>query len=249
MAAPTRERSSPSTMRFCTCGGYRITVDALVGDGRCYGNAVPYNPRLGTSFVAHHRGPERAAGIEWATTNIDAESNRYDHAPSAGKRFLAVLSRLVSLLLVLAFLAGSECFSKASPDWSVVGNIPVGSRARVVFQDNPTVSRKTRRVKGNLRASDAMSLTLEASPSRSMAIGRESIVKVFVRRPLHRRIPGWIALAASAIAVQSFVNWVEDSGTQGVVGSHLLFTATTTVSFFWGSRWGKVYQRPKGDGP
>lgn len=181
--------------------------------------------------------------------NIPTESKRYDHAPSAAKRFFAVLSRLVSVSLVLAFLAGSECFSKASPDWSAVRDIRVGSRVRVVLQDNPGVSRKTRSAKGILRASDATSLTLEASPSLSMVIGRESIVKVFARRPLHRRIPGWIALAASAIAAQSFVHWVEDSGTQGVVASHLLFTATTTVAFFWGSRWGKVYQRPKGDGP
>lgn len=181
--------------------------------------------------------------------NIPTESKRYDHAPSAAKRFFAVLSRLVSVSLVLAFLAGSECFSKASPDWSAVRDIRVGSRVRVVLQDNPGVSRKTRSAKGILRASDATSLTLEASPSLSMVIGLESIVKVFARRPLHRRIPGWIALAASAIAAQSFVHWVEDSGTQGVVASHLLFTATTTVAFFWGSRWGKVYQRPKGDGP
>ena len=210
---------------------------------------MPDDPRLAAALTSHRQAPRRAAGVECAAMNIDFQSKRRDHAPSAGKRFLAVLSRLVSLSLVLAFLAGSECFSKASPDWSVIGNIPVGSRVRVAFQDNPTVSRKTRRVKGNLRVSDEASLTLEVSRSRSMVIGRESIVKVFVRRPLYRRIPGWIALAASAIAVQSFVNWVEDSGTQGLVGSHLLFTATITGSFFWGSRWGKVYQRPKGDGP
>ena len=174
-----------------------------------------------------------------------ARSNRRNDSPDVKKAFVAVLSRLVSLVLVFVWLAGAESFSKVNTDWSLVQDIPVGSRVLVVLQDGATGPKNKRKRKGNLSMSDSTSITLRLSPVQSKTFGRESVVKVFVRRPLSRRTPGWIALAGSGIAAQILVNVVGDSGVLGAVMAHALITGSISVSFFRGFRWRNVYSVPR----
>ena len=176
-----------------------------------------------------------------------ARSNRRNDLPDGKKSFVAVLSRLVSVVLVFVWLAGAESFSKVNSDWSLVQDIPIGSRVLVVLQDNASTGPKTRRIKGDLSVSRSMSITLQLSPVQSKTIGRESVVKVFVRRPLERRIPGWIALAVSGITAQVFVGIVGDSGVLGAVMAHALITGPISVSFFRVFRWRNVYKVPRNE--
>lgn len=168
----------------------------------------------------------------------------HNDVPAAKKRLVAVLSRLVPLVLVFVCLAGSEGFSKVNSDWSLVRNIPLGSRVLVVIQDNPSVSKKTTKMKGHLSESDSTSITLQLSPIQSKEIEKDSVIKVFVRRPLVKRIPGWIALTISGIATQLFINYVGDTGALGGVMAHALITGSMSVAFFRGSRWKNVYGLP-----
>ena len=175
---------------------------------------------------------------------IRARPRWHNDVPAAKKRLVAVLSRLAPLVLVFVCLAGSEGFSKVNSDWSLVLDIPLGSRVLVVIQDNPRTSEKPRKMKGQLSMYDSTSITLQMSPVQSKKIGRDSVMKVFVRRPLIKRTPGWIALAISAVAAQIFVNYVGDTGALGAVMTHALATGSMSVAFFRGSRWKIVYRLP-----
>lgn len=179
-------------------------------------------------------------------TIIRARPRWHNDVPDAKKRLVVVLTRLVPLVLVSVCLAGSEGFSKVNSDWSSVRDIPLGSRVLVVIQDNPSVSKKMTKMKGHLSESDSTSITLQLSPIQSKEIEKDSVAKVFVRRPLVKRTPGWIALAISGIVTQIFINYVGDTGALGAVMSHALITGSMSVAFFRGSRWKHVYSVPPG---
>lgn len=175
---------------------------------------------------------------------IRARPERRSDIPAAMNRLVASRSRLVSLALVFVCLAGSEGFSKVNSDWSLVRDIPLGSRVLVVTQDNSNVSQGTMKIKGQLSMYDSMSITLQLSPIQSRKIEKDSVAKIFVRRPLIKRTPGWIALAISGIAAQVFVSYVGDTGALGAVMAHALITGSMTISFFRGFRWKRVYSLP-----
>lgn len=203
---------------------------------------MPLGVREECSVVASRQ--ERQVTWGGAIMIIHARPDWRNDIPDAMNRLVASLSRSVPLALVFVCLAGSEGFSKVNSDWSLVRNIPLGSRVLVVIQDNPNVSQDTRKIKGQLSMYDSMSITLQSSPIQSRKIEKDSVVKIFIRRPLIKRTPGWIALAISGISAQVFVSYVGDTGALGAVMAHALITGSMSVSFFRGFRWKRVYSLP-----
>ena len=70
---------------------------------------------------------------------------------------------------------------------------------------------------------------------------------MLARRPLTKRIPGWIGLGIGVFSTEYFLANLDDGDdTPGVRAfTHALFTLPTAAAFFYGSRMGGICNVPR----
>ena len=150
--------------------------------------------------------------------------------------------------LLLAFLTAAPGWAipRIRTDWSAVRAIDPGKRITVLLYKDaaPAGSRK---IKGFFSSATDETLTLLPANGQSRTLEKRDVRKVLARRPLTKRIPGWIGLGIGVFSTEYFLANLDDGDdTPGVRAFvHALFTLPTAAAFFYGSRMGGIYNVPR----
>ncbi len=150
--------------------------------------------------------------------------------------------------LLLAFLTAAPglAIPRIKTDWSAVQAVEPGKRITVLLYKDaaPAGSRK---IKGLFSSATAETVTLLPANGRSRTLERRDVRKALVRRPLKKRIPGWIGLGIALFSTEYFLANLDagDDTPEARAAAHALFTLPAAAAFFYGSRMVGIYNVPR----
>lgn len=151
------------------------------------------------------------------------------------------LAWAAALLLAVAPAQGA-----IKADWSRVAAVPPGTKTIVrLYKDEAPAGQ--RKVRGRFSSATSDAVTLIVAGGRSRTFQKAAVRGVLVPRPWKKRMPGWVALAASGSATTAWNAWLHSSDRltlQWWLFFYAVSTLPITLGVFHGSRNGAVYNVP-----
>ena len=156
----------------------------------------------------------------------------------------AFLSR-PALLPALLLAVSPPAAAKIRSDWSRVQAVEAGRWTVVLLYKNEAPPQNLK-IKGCFKSAAAESITLMLPDGQTYAVEKRAVRKVLVRRPLAKRVPGWVALGVTAAILETFVAFAAEAGLPPSVRAQVYAVSSLPVglAFFYGSRMGGIYNVP-----
>ncbi len=168
-------------------------------------------------------------------------------ACAAGDGGFTARDRASSLAWAAALLlAVAPAQAKIRADWSRVAAVPPGTKTIVrLYKDEAPAGH--RKVRGQFSSATSDAVTLIVAGGRSRTFQKVAVRGVLVPRPWKKRMPGWVALAASGTATTAWNAWLHKHDRltpQWWLFFYAVATLPITLGVFHGSRNGAVYNLP-----
>ncbi len=137
----------------------------------------------------------------------------------------------------------------ANSDWGRVLDQPTGIKMHLKINRMHSSGKKDSLVvKGKMISADETSIALMTPPGSTRRFDRDQILAVRVRRPVLKRISGYIAAGAALIGIYVLIEAVRGQSLDLVPRGHAMLNLgitapATAAGFFLGNRTRTIYRR------
>ena len=128
------------------------------------------------------------------------------------------------------------------PDWSKLQAVASETETVVRLDKDEVLLVRSQKIKGRFHSATIDSVTLKFEDGQTETFQADDVREVLTRLPLGNRWPGWVAVAASSIAV-AIVAMLEDIEVN-LLHAAAIFVGLPTLLGFYGSKMGGIYEIP-----